>query len=113
MTTTEHEPAAPAQYRGAVILEWPKPAPAGVGALIGRLTAVYDPFTDSEPGPKPITTVTGITVRVTMDEIVTADLTMFADEDGNPLYDGMPCIRDGEVITGTFPFIVTEMRVRS
>jgi hypothetical protein len=100
------------EVRGAVIIEWPKPAPLGVGALTGRLTAVYDPFTGGAPGPKPITTVSGITIRVGMDEIVTADLTMFADADGNPVYDGMPHMRDGEIILGTFPFIVSEMRVR-
>ena len=88
-----------------------EPKPHGVGAIIGRMTAVYDAFTGGEPGPKPITTVTGITVRVSMDEIVTADLTMFADEEGNPVHEGMPHVRDGEVITATFPFIVSEMRV--
>jgi hypothetical protein len=110
---TEAKAETPRRHRGAVILEWPKPAPNGVGALIGNLVTVYDPFTGAEPGPKLITTVSEISLRVTMGEFVTADLTMFADADGNPVYDGKPHIRDGEIVTGTFPFIVSEMRVRS
>lgn len=103
------EPSCP---RGAVIIEWPEPAPLGVGAISARMVTVYDAFTGGDPGPKPITTVSAITVRVTMDEIVTADLTMFADEHGEPILDGQPLVRDGEILTGVFPFLVSEMRVK-
>lgn len=98
-------------HRGAVIIEWP--TPRGVGAIAGNMVSVYDALTGGEAGPKPITTVSGISLRVSMDEIVTADLTMFADPDGNPVYDvRQGHIGDGEIITGTFPFVVAEMRVR-
>jgi len=105
-------PAEGAQYRGAIVIEWPRAAPHGVGAIIGRMVSVYDAFTGSEPGPKPISTVSEIALRVSVDEIVTADLTMFADEAGNPILDGEP-VPDGDGFrTGVFPFLVSEMRVR-
>ena len=102
----------PLAYRGAIVIEWPKAAPHGVGAIAGRMVSVYDAFTGGEPGPKPITTVSEIALRVSADEIVTADLTMFADEAGDPILDGEP-VRDGDGFrTGVFPFLVSEMRVR-
>lgn len=101
-----------AGYRGAIVIEWPKAAPHGVGAIIGRMVSVYDAFTGGETGPKPITTVSEISLRVSMDEIVTADLTMFADEAGDPILDGQPVLDGDEIRIGVFPFLVAEMRVR-
>jgi hypothetical protein len=99
-------------FRGAVIIEWPHSAKRGVGALRGCLVAVYDALTGDEPEPKMISTVTCITIHAPANGLVIADLTMFADGDGNPVYDGMPVIQDGETVMATFPFIVAEMRVR-
>jgi hypothetical protein len=99
-------------FRGAVIIEWPPPANRGASALRGCLAAVYNASGGDEPEPKMISTVTGVTIHAPANGLVVADLTMFADEDGNPVYDGMPNIRDGEIITATFPFLVAEMRVR-
>jgi hypothetical protein len=98
-------------YRGAVIIEWPGPPKHGVGPVRACLAAVYDAFTGDSPDPKMIP-VTEITVHAPADGFVTADLTMFADADGNPSYTGMPVVRDGEIITATFPFRVAEMRIR-
>jgi hypothetical protein len=99
--------------RGAVIIEWPAPPQHGVGGIVGQMVAVYDAFTGDEPAPKPIATVSRIGLHVSMDEMVTAYVTLFADEDGNPVLDGEPHVRDGEILTGTFRFLVAEMRVRS
>lgn len=100
---------------GSVIIEWP-PMRAG---LSGREWASILPgwgcaILDAETGGM-ITTVEKLSIpAVTADAVgpVTVWLAMFADEDGNPVLDGKPHVRDGEVITGTFPFFVAEMRVR-
>jgi hypothetical protein len=97
----------PEPFRGTVIIEWPAPVgPLPYSALLGRAAAVTDAVTG-----KPITTCSGITVRAVVDEIVTAELTLFADADGNPVLDGKPVLGDGEILTGTFPFAVAAMRV--
>lgn len=100
------------ESRGVVIIEWPASAPLGVGALPGWKVSVFDAFSGDSPEPREIRTVTGVEVRASPHEIITASLTMLADADGNPLFDGEPVVKDGEILTGTFPFIVAEMRVR-
>lgn len=100
------------ESRGVVIIEWPARAAQGVGLLPGWGVGIYDALTGDSPEPRQITTVTCVAIRADAREIITADLTMLADEDGNPLYDGPPVLRDREIVTGTFPFLVAEMRVR-
>ncbi len=101
-----------AQYRGVIAIEWPAATrPGPYGAMIGRMTAVTDLVTGKE-----IRTCTGITVNVDMDRLVTADLTLFADADGEPILDGEPVLLDaerGEFRTAVFPFLVGEMRVKA
>ena len=102
-------PAEGAQYRGVIVIEWP--APYGTGpysAMNGWKVTVADAVTG-----KPIPTCTSITVHVDPGALVTAGLTMFTDAGGEPLLDGDP-VRDGDGFrTGVFPFVVSEMRVRS
>lgn len=94
---------------GRVIIRWPKPR-LGV-PLIGWATQVIDIDTG-----QPITTATCGEVRVIFDptEIVTAELTMFADADGKPIFDGMPVLdtETGELRTATFRFQVMGMETR-
>ena len=98
----------PDDYRGVIIIEWPAAHGASpYSAIAGRMVEITDALTG-----KPIRTCTGVTVHADMDRLVTADLTMFADEGGLPLFDGEP-VRDGDGFrTGVFPFLVSEMRVR-
>lgn len=108
MTTEAAEPEAveAVTYQSYLIIEWPaprKPDPSPMPAW--QLT-----LTDAVSGQQ-ISTALRITVHADAEDIVTADVTMFADEDGKPVYDGKPHIRDGEVVEGTFPFLVAEMRV--
>ena len=100
--------------RGTVIIEWPGPGRHGVSAIAGHAITIRDAFSGGELQGELITTVTSadIVIHASAESLVTADLTMFADEDGNPVFTGKPHFRDGEVITATFPFIVAEMRVR-
>lgn len=100
----------PDQYRGVIVIEWPEPiGPGPYSALNGRLVAITDAVTG-----KPVTTCTRMMVRADVQEIVTADLALYADADGNPVLDGEPVLdpTGREVLTGTFPFAVAEMRVR-
>jgi hypothetical protein len=109
MTTEPQAGAEPGQYRGVIIIGWPASANAGspYASMVARKTEIADALTG-----KPIRTCTGFTVHGDMDALVTADLTLLADADGEPLLEGKPVLKDGEVITGTFPFIVSEMRVQ-
>lgn len=116
-------------YRGSVIIEWPSAGsrpPRGVGTLLPGWGCS---ITDAETG-KLVLTVLKIAVHADAQGFVTCELTMFADLDGNPLlelerrehYPVMPGHigshavypdEDGNIRTGTFPFLVAEMRVRS
>ena len=101
------EPGPP--YRGVVAIEWPAPAGGSVYAcMLGRGVKISDAVTG-----KLITTCThaDITVHADANALVTADLTLFADADGEPLLDGTPEVDGEEIRTATFPFLVSEMRV--
>lgn len=92
--------------RGSIIIEWAPPRANG-GPMPGWDTKVYDAATGDEIG----SSVMRIRmVDVDASKVLTADLTMLADEDGNPA--AKPHVRDGEVITGLFRFGVAGMRVR-
>jgi len=99
----------PAQFDGTVAVTWPRPRGGAVhGWEVG--------LTDAATG-EPVTTVTGFTARIHAAAfgLVWAELTMFADGDGRPLLAGHPVPDpdggEGGVLTGTFAFLVTEMRV--
>lgn len=111
------------EFSGVVIIEWPPPAPGG-GAhrpLPGWGCAILDAGSG-----KPVTTVEKISipaVTAEANDFITCWLTMFADDDGNPVLfpeeiPGRPgsvkaCLDEsGNVRTGKFPFLVAEMRVR-
>ena len=90
--------------RGSVIIEW---APPHASRLPGCLTSVYDTAT----GEQFFTVLRVRLIDAVADDFVTADLTMLADDSGEP--SAMVYERDGEVITGVFRFYVSEMRVRA
>jgi len=95
-------------YQGVIAVEWPQPRPGYECApMPGWRLAVFDALNGRQ-----ITTVTGLVIHADANNVVAADVTMFAGEDGQPVYTGKPRERDGETIWGTFPFLVAEMRVR-
>ncbi len=109
-----HWPEGPdRQYHGYVIIEWPAPThPGEARAIPGWKCAILNATTG-----EPITTVQKITVlRVIADtqSYIIADLVMMADPDGMPVLNGSTVYPDGEggFLTGVFPFLVAEMRVR-
>jgi hypothetical protein len=101
----------PQEFAGSVTITWPQPRS---GSLHGWAITITDTVTG-----KPVSTVSGITVHLHADAggIAWAELDMFADEDGKPILDSADprrhnlAMRDGEIITGAFPFLVSEMRV--
>ena len=99
-----------ARYYGVIRIEWPPPGGGAYSAMLGRLTSVYD-----APTGKLITTCSDadVTVHAGAQGLVTASLTLFCDKDGEPLLDGDPVVKYGDALTGVFPFLVGEMRVRS
>lgn len=94
-------------YQGHIGIEWPARRDPSL-VLPGWGCAVWDALSG-----KPITTVTRIELHASAVDVIAADVTMFADEDGQPVYTGKPHLRDGEAIWGTFPFLVAWMRVAS
>lgn len=110
MTAQEPEAGEREQYRGVIIIEWPPPVGTGpYSAIPGPSVTITDAVTG-----KMITTCShaDIVIHADVAEIVTAELTLFADADGNPVLSGPSVAGDGEILTGTFTFAVSEMRVR-
>jgi hypothetical protein len=103
-TADAEQPTQP--FDGAIGIEWP----AGSGtALPAWKVAPFD-------ADGVITTITEFTLHLRADEIIWAAVTMFADPEGKPVYrappDGKLHTDDDGIVTGTFRFLVTEMRVR-
>lgn len=97
----------PGSYRGVIIIEWPAPrSPGPYSAMAGCLLNISDAVTG-----KPIRTAVDVTIHAGAEHLVTADLTLLADSDGEPIYDGEPVPDGGGWRTGVFTFLVGEMRV--
>ena len=84
-----------------IIIEWAPSAKAWGIKIIDVATG------------KSIGTCVNMEVHCDPGSRITAELTLFADEDGRPVFDGLPAVMDGEPWTGVFSFVVAEMRVRA
>ena len=108
ITVGRYDKPAEVGYQGVIALEWPGLRPGyPAGAMPGWGISVFDAATGRQ-----IWTVTRLEIHASAYDAVTADVTMFADPLGQPVYEGSPNLRDGEVIYETFLFEVGEMRVR-
>jgi|SRR5580704_15905 hypothetical protein len=108
------------RYYGRVIIEWPAPLRPG-RSLAGWACSIFD----AETG-KPIVTAEKIAIpamAADAQHLITCELTVMTDGEGAPAlfdeeYPGRPGSTkvyvddEGKVRTGTFPFLVAEMRVR-
>lgn len=102
-------PEMPAEWAGTIGIEWPAATPGG-HAMSGWGVTLYD-------ADGPVTTVQSITLHAAADSLVWAELTMFATEDGKPvLHTGKgyepAAVHGGEIAMGTFPFLITSMKVQ-
>jgi hypothetical protein len=98
----------PSTFAGDLVIEFPHAGKDGV------LAGWQVTLTEGETGER-VVTATGLTVHLHAgaETAVWADVTMFADVDGRPVFTGEPVIVDGDVVLGTFPFWVAEIRVQS
>lgn len=104
----------PAEFAGAIGIEWPAACAAGQVIPAWRI-AFWD-----EAGW--VTTISRMTLHAECTGVIWAELTMFADTAGKPLLhlpggaaagtEIVPLDDDGQPVYGTFPFLVTSMRVK-
>jgi hypothetical protein len=110
VTVTEDEATEtePQPFDGFLGIEWPAASPECDRPLIGWKVTPFN-------ADGPITTITEFTIHATATDLVWAEATMFADEEARPVYSVPPGGKlhtdDEGIVTGTFRFLVTEMRV--
>ena len=97
--------AESADYRGSVIIEWPKSAAGRNRVIPGCFTTVHDDETGR------LIPTASATIHVAANGLITADVAVFPDEHGEIIYDPDQVAKTGGV-PATFPFLVAEMRVR-
>ena len=108
--TPAAEPPGEIAYRGDVIIEWPPPRQGycGLSPVRGYDLMVLDAVTG-----KPVLTVSRVEIHADANGLVTADITMWADPDGEPLTDTSVAYKRGDKwLQGTYPFYVAAMTVR-
>jgi hypothetical protein len=90
------------EHKGSVIIEWPL---GGAGHVLPScLSAVYDEKTgDLIPAAK-------IAVCAGGGSVITADISVFLDRQGEIIHDPSVIWRDSDGIPATFTFLVAEMR---
>jgi hypothetical protein len=104
----------PGEVEGSVAIEWHPAVHSGITPDL--LAGIYDAATGEQ-----IATAlhADIVVHAGIHRHITADLTLFIDEAGNPIFNadawpsGAHIGPDGEMATDVFTFLVTEMRVRN
>jgi hypothetical protein len=101
-------------FEGSIIIEWRPGISPGITQDL--LVGIYDAVTGDQ-----ITTAlhADVIVHAGIYRRITADLTLFCDEAGNPILNdavwpsGAYINPDGEMATDVYTFLVTEMRVRN
>ncbi len=94
-----------AEYRGSVAIEWNGGALGTANSVIpGCLCAVRDSVTNR------LIPAASITVHVPPYGMVTADVGVFLDGDGEIIYDLVEVAKTDSV-PATFPFLVSSMRI--
>jgi hypothetical protein len=92
---------------GEIGIEWPPHAQRTRWAIAGWGVAPFN-------AEGFITTISEITLHAKASGIIWAEVAMFTDEAGQPIYRTpakLHLAEDGRPVTGTFRFLVTEMRV--
>jgi hypothetical protein len=103
---TEMAVEQPQSFDGVLGIEWP----AATGRPVNGWACA--PFNADGP----VNTIMEFTLHARADDLVWAEATMFADAAGKPVFRSTPpdyqlLVEDGKPVTGTFRFLVTEMRV--
>ncbi len=94
----------------AVVLEFPvAPSKVVVGRDVGIYLASNQRETAGQPGIQ-ITTCGAFQLHVAGEGIAWVELELYADDKGNPLFDGNPMFNNVGIITKVFAADVTEIR---
>jgi hypothetical protein len=97
-----------ADHKGLVIIEWPRSVPKKDGqhrVIPGCFATVHDDETGR------LIPAASVTVHVAWNGLITADVAVYLDESGEILYD-LAEVAKTDGVPATFPFLVSEMRVR-
>lgn len=92
---------------GEIGIEWPVHAQGTRWAIAGWGVSPFN-------ADGPVTTISEVTLHAKASGILWAEVVMFTDEDGQPIYRTPAKLHpgeDGKPVTGTFRFVVTEMRI--
>lgn len=90
-----------------IIIRYPKP---GGDVVHGRGITIYRPEGDKETL---ITTCGALSTHADAHGILWAEAELWADEEGNPIFDGQPVMNNTQIITKIFNCHVKEIRSES
>ena len=103
-STPDDEPV-----RFGLVIEWPAPQVNGRAFINPRLVSVFEITPEGERQVLPVS----MSLHLSPDELVAADIELLAGEDGEPIgVKQLPAVRDGETVTTVRRYEVAEMRVR-
>lgn len=110
MTLTTEEPEdEPLRY--GLVVEWPGPPAEGPARILPRLVSLYE--TDAQGAERELAGVTSLTLHLSVDELVSADVETILGEDGGPLrLKGQPAVTGEGLATAVFRYEVAAVRVR-
>jgi hypothetical protein len=107
--TTEEPEDEPLRY--GLVIEWPGPPAHGPARIEPRLVSVYE--ADAQGAERLLPGVTRLTLRLSADELVSADVETVLGEDGEPLrLKGQPAVTDDGLATAVLRYEVAAVRVR-
>ena len=93
----------PDVYAFSVVIEFPS-APSGV--IGGREVRIWR--TDVTPEVE-IESCESLAIHMDAEGVAWAEARMWADPDGNPLFDGKPMVKDNQIITAVFSVHVAKI----
>ena len=113
MTVTEDDSTEtePQSFDGVLGIKWPASPVATDRSLLGWQVSPFD-------ADGPVNTILEFTLHAKATGLIWIEATMFADDAGKPVLHTRPpgyqlLVEDGKPVTGTFRFLVIEMRVQS
>ena len=100
-------PDSAPEFKGSIVIEWPVgSARPGITTLLpGPLTTVRDV---RDGGVIPCG---GMTLHVLASGVITADVAVFLDQQGEIIRDPDAIWRESDGVPATFPFLVEEMKI--
>jgi hypothetical protein len=105
------EPREDEPLRYGLVIEWPGPPATGPARISPNLVSVFE--ADALGAERQLPGVTRLTLRLSPDEPVSADVETILGEDGEPIrLKGEPAWKDDRLARGVFCYEVAAVRVR-